>query len=253
MAEDPVKLADGGGDDDVDVISDADPDPVSPGQRLAADYTGRTTWFNPRNERGGYTYRDDSGRDWTDTGAMRLREGAHASGLPSTVRGFATPGGSDLGNWFEVNLPGGRKTYAQKTDIGPPGVVDLNAPLASSVGFNPSNVAGRIHVRDLGRTVRQTPRRGGDESSEQNPAGPLIIRAHGREGPPLDQRPWCDPFGCDPGCGGDRAVLVVALVLGLLLAQAPAQSGGKYRGWPNRHRRLLKDCRMTRSGSSVRR
>ena len=168
----PVHLRDGG--DDGEVLSDADPDAVLPGQQYAADYTGRATWFNPRNERGGYTYRDESGQDWTDTGAQRLREGPHASGLPSSTRGFATPGSSDLGNWFEVNV-GGRKAYAQKTDVGPPGVVDLNAPLAASMGYNPGNVGGRVNVHDLGRTrppgADDGGGYGGDENSEHEPTG----------------------------------------------------------------------------------
>jgi hypothetical protein len=167
MAKDPVRLANGGSDD-VDVLSDEDPDPVSPGQQYAADATGRATWFNPRNERGGYTYRDDSGRDWTDYGAQRLREGAHASGLPSTTPGIATPGRGDLGNWFEVNV-GGRKGYAQKTDIGPSGVVDLNAPLASRMGFAPENVSGRVYARDLGRT--RPSEADGDEDYGHGPGG----------------------------------------------------------------------------------
>ena len=170
MAKDPVRLANGGSDD-VDVLSDEDPDPVTPGQQYAADATGRATWFNPRNERGGYTYRDDSGRDWTDYGAQRLREGAHASGLPSTTPGIATPGRGDLGNWFEVNV-GGRKGYAQKTDIGPSGVVDLNAPLASRMGFAPENVSGRVYARDLGRT-RPSEADGDSEDS-------AVQRAYGR-------------------------------------------------------------------------
>jgi hypothetical protein len=141
-----------GGDLDGEILSDADPDPVEAGQQYARDYSGRTTWFNPRNERGGYTYRDDSGQDWTDYGAQRLREGKHASGLPSTTPGFATPGSADLGNWFEVSGPGGVKSYAQKTDIGPAGVVDLNAPLAARMYGRPNAIpSGATYVRDLGR------------------------------------------------------------------------------------------------------
>ena len=213
-----------GGEVDDEVMSDETPDPVLSGQQYARDYAGRTTWFNPRNERGGYTYTDDRGQNWTDTGAMRLREGPHASGLPSATRGFATPGRSDLGNWFEVNAPGGRRTYAQKTDIGPPGVVDLNAPLAASLYGSPNAIpGGQTYVRDLGRNRPEGAGadagpsgpawpdpskgnvipRGGLPSGEQpsTPAWQVPGARRGRE--PQPTIPVAGPSGRGPGTGPD--------------------------------------------------
>jgi hypothetical protein len=89
---------------------------------------GRMTWFNPYP----YNYTDPAtGRAWNDTGARKLREGPHASGLPITTPGFASSNRQTLGHWHEVTLPDGRKYITQQTDIGPPGVVDLNGALAS--------------------------------------------------------------------------------------------------------------------------
>jgi N-acetylmuramoyl-L-alanine amidase len=119
------------------------------------DISGRQTWFNPYP----YTYRDPkTGEVWTDTEAMRRREGPHASGLPIGTPGFAHPGRKGLGGWYELTLPDGRKVITQKTDIGPKGVIDLNAALAASVyGSRQAAVAaerrGPITGRYLGQNL----------------------------------------------------------------------------------------------------
>ena len=210
MAHPPLRRQSGGGDGEI--MSDAMEDPIAPGQQFARDYAGRTTWFNPRNEVGGYTYRDDVGQNWTDYGAQRLREGPHASGLPSTTPGFATPGRGDLGNWFAVRGPDGRTAYAQKTDIGPPGVVDLNAPLASRMYGSPAAIAsGTTQVRDLGPnqppeadgTKWPDPSKGNVIPGQGLPTGqqpgvpePVPGARLGRERPSVSAGP-----GADPGTG----------------------------------------------------
>lgn len=114
--------------------------------------TGRQTWFNPRP----YNYVDPAtGISWLDTSARALREGPHASGLPLGTPGFATVGRQGLGGWHQVTLPDGRQYIVQKTDIGPPGVVDLNAAFASKAyPQGPQSVAsGRTSVQYIGPTL----------------------------------------------------------------------------------------------------
>lgn len=113
---------------------------------------GRMTWFNPYP----YSYTDPAtGRNWTDTGARKLREGPHASGLPITTPGIALSSRQGLGGWHEVTLPDGRKYITQQTDIGPPGVVDMNAALASQAYPGGQNtMKGRdITTRYIGQTL----------------------------------------------------------------------------------------------------
>jgi hypothetical protein len=117
-----------------------------------ADVTGRMTWFNPRP----WSYTDpNTGITWTDTSARARGEGPHASGLPISTPGIATAGRGGLGGWYEVTLPDGRKFVTQKTDVGPPGVVDLNAALASQAyPRGPQSIPrGRATARYLGRNL----------------------------------------------------------------------------------------------------
>ena len=116
---------------------------------LRRGFAGRMTWFNPKP----WTYNDPAtGRVWTDAQAQARREGAHASGLPINTPGFATAGREGLGHWYEVTLPDGRKYVTQKTDIGPTGVVDINAALASNAypGGPETMPGGKASARYLG-------------------------------------------------------------------------------------------------------
>jgi hypothetical protein len=119
---------------------------------LGPPSSGRMTWFNPKP----WTYNDPAtGRSWTDAQAQARREGAHASGLPISTPGFATAGRGGLGHWYEVTLPDGRKIVTQKTDIGPSGVVDLNAALASSAypGGPQTMGGGKVSTRYIGANL----------------------------------------------------------------------------------------------------
>jgi hypothetical protein len=136
------------GDNEPVPLPRARPNPPIP---MSSPTTGRMTWFNPRP----YAYTDpNTGTTWNDTGARSLREGPHASGLPISTPGFATAGNRALGHWYEVTTPDGQKQIIQKTDIGPPGVVDLNAAAASRAYANPNAVpSGQAQVRYIGKDL----------------------------------------------------------------------------------------------------
>ena len=125
------------------------------------------TWFNPRPR----SYTDpNTGITWTDTSARARGEGPHASSLPISTPGIATAGRGGLGGWYEVTLPDGRKFVSQKTDVGPPGVIDLNAALASQAyPRGPRSVPGRASARYLGRDLPEGMRPGLQRPREAEP------------------------------------------------------------------------------------
>ena len=133
-----------------------------------ADVSGRMTWFNPKP----WSYTDPAtGITWADAQARARGEGYHASRLPITTPGFASAGRGGLGHWYEVALPDGRKFVTQKTDVGPPGVVDLNAALASQAyPRGPQSMPqGQASARYLGRNLPEGMRPGLQKPREPEP------------------------------------------------------------------------------------
>src|SRR5262249_32471349 len=92
--------------------------------------------------------------------------------------GFASAGSRALGHWFEVTLPDGQKQTIQKTDVGPAGVVDLNAAAASrAYPGGPSTVpSGRATTRYIGPNlppdVKPTSAPPSDDSASGGPTDP---------------------------------------------------------------------------------
>ena len=207
---------------------------------------GRMTWFNPRP----YSYTDPTtGIDWTDTGAKTLGEGAHASGLPISTPGFATSNRQTLGHWHEVTLPDGRKYVTQQTDIGPPGVVDLNAALASQAypGGPQTVPGGNVTARYLGPNLPEGMTAGAqDEEPSGSPAGnpvqaqDLPDQSAYASGPPQGRKmptSLMDMFQPQNAAGGpssfadalaSRSNSLIGLGLGLLQPSRPLQGENAY-------------------------
>jgi len=148
---------------------------------------GRITWFNPAP----HSYTDpQTGITWTDTSARARGEGPHAGGLPISTPGIAMSGGGQLNHWFEVTMPDGSRHVVQKTDIGPPGVIDFNAAFASKLARTPAEFdklsgQGRATARYIGPSLPQgvSP---GLQTGQQRQAGPGFKELATQPGKPGD-------------------------------------------------------------------
>src|SRR5262249_34566404 len=116
--------ADGG-----DADGDSEKGPPHPGAG-APIASGRAAWVYPAPHR---DTKPDTGETLYDAGAAANREGAHASGLPIGTPGIALSTRETLGQPVVAVLPDGRRVLTRQTDIGPPGVVDVNAALATRI------------------------------------------------------------------------------------------------------------------------